>query len=1774
MEFTEGKANLKKTILANGQHQMIIRTSAPQTRVNDVNTQVAETRDSETTDIEFPNITSYYIKNGTTYSGEEENLVTNGNNVSRAYYTINIKSIGNFSVPTLVKLCVKLSGPYDVIRVYNEDLSIQLDKIKYDSTSGYYICDVTKAFMDNKSATICFASSSSASTFIYSEYADDDSNYPYAEVTYIPDQAVEEHQQYITGTVGDKVSYSVNVRTGKVRVAVQDIALEGYNLPLDLTHVHMPNYPVSNNIESCGKTYQHLGWKLNYQQYLKLDSNNYVYIDAAGDKHTFVLADNADSVAPLFYDMDKSGLLYDPADSSITDVNGNRLVFVGGCLKHFVDKYNNTLTLNYGTGSNATRVSSITDGMGRTTSFTYTTSGTNRYLSKATRPDGKIITYTKNILGLLSKITYDGKIIEFIYNSNGFITSITCYGQEKVVFDYGDSGQAIGIKNYFVQSGVTTLTHSLSFTRNPYVVAVTNELSTTILYKFDAEGLFVGSAETDGNTRGLISTYCTDNLSHSTAFTQLSNIAQTMLSGNSIVSSGTNITQRELNVTANTYSLRAGIDYVVSAFGHFEGVESFDTATYATLCITLGYMEAPNDYSNILEVYQILVFNPQDGETQFVAKKIRIPKNNYPWYVRIDVTLNNAPNGAQFVYHSVNIQESTNSIEYDCIRGLTESVFGPVCSIWRKPNDSSGSYEHWYHVYRPLRITYTNNNNQTETIEESDYTYFDAYYNQLTRRNYSSTSRYNVWINNGKRLIQNAKATQLIFFAGRTTTVHTHDIGRGGIVHFDSSARDLHYIKHCVYGTNPVIQEFSENQRTKVNNDVTDNPVIQRSITHRNSILDVSMQESYFVQFPPNSQGGNDIYHTTSTYTMHIICRYTYNTYGNVTSIEKEAVETNEIIRQIFQYNNGILLSSSSPSGLTTNVHSFVHQTNTGNVVQDNIPFDANTDTVIITDYETGNNERVDQVKTDIPADLTASGQNTETTASLAYAYSGSNLLSVMRQHTESSVVIDDLAYQYDNDQYGLMSGYKINGTQIRTIDNSFTATGSSSSTIIRGTTLTQSYDRHDRLVETRSGVALNLRCQFAGAPDGSTAVAVNPDAFSADPLRKTRDATTNCNTTYSYDTSGNVTSILTKKSGVDYIAIDSQYDELSQETQRTTVVDGDTITESFTHTSVFAPVVSTTQVDVESTNTQVHQSGMSADQDKLYLVSKRKDVLGRLTSTSTIISDASINKGVGLDQDYVVNTSLPYSTKFQTIELNHADMQPAVYTTLYTEYYKYDKAENITAINTQPNSSPKKLYSYDKLGRLLTECNNDFSMRNNIAYTYDAGGNRRTSTLTTNLGAVTSRKYIYANDWTDKLMQIQETSYGSTTNYNFVYDAYGFPTTYKNNSMSWTRGSLLNVYEKDNRSFVFQYNAYGIRTQKQCGTATTQYKVNQTQLLAEKRTAEGNVTKITYTYANGEIVGLVVDGVSYHYLKNAFGDVVAIYNSDNSLVAQYRYDAWGNVLVLRSNGRPDITASSIGNINPIRYRSYYYDSDIGFYYCQSRYYDPDTGRWISPDSIRYLDTDSLGELNLFAYCGNNPVMGVDPCGTMPNWAKWLIGGVAFAGAIALTLLTGGALMPVVVGMVTSVAISASIQGLVAATEKNDGWDWDAFKQGAVDGAADGAMWGGIFALGGSILRTIKMVRNGVAIGENMTRVTQLAAKGGQITYKGMPGYNVIKAIGGENTARYLSMQHNKAFIERMMRWNISLIDFGIDTIRPYRSFYYLMETIVSSGYAYVTIMY
>ena len=221
-------------------------------------------------------------------------------------------------------------------------------------------------------------------------------------------------------------------------------------------------------------------------------------------------------------------------------------------------------------------------------------------------------------------------------------------------------------------------------------------------------------------------------------------------------------------------------------------------------------------------------------------------------------------------------------------------------------------------------------------------------------------------------------------------------------------------------------------------------------------------------------------------------------------------------------------------------------------------------------------------------------------------------------------------------------------------------------------------------------------------------------------------------------------------------------------------------------------------------------------------------------------------------------------------------------------------------------------------------------------------------------------------------------------------YDTIGNPLTWRGGlSFTWQNGRQLSTAQKSGLSLSYRYNASGIRTEKTVNGVTTEYYLDGSSIVAEKTGTD----VIWYLYDGMGLAGFELNGTSYYYVYNGQGDVIGILDSSGNRVVTYTYDSWGSPLSVTGS-----LASTVGQKNPIRYRGYYYDTETGLYYLQSRYYDPVVGRFLNGDN----QLSGIGGLplgyNIFVYCANNPVCHVDLTGT-----DWVLNGVTYVydGSIA-----------------------------------------------------------------------------------------------------------------------------------------------------------------------------
>lgn len=345
---------------------------------------------------------------------------------------------------------------------------------------------------------------------------------------------------------------------------------------------------------------------------------------------------------------------------------------------------------------------------------------------------------------------------------------------------------------------------------------------------------------------------------------------------------------------------------------------------------------------------------------------------------------------------------------------------------------------------------------------------------------------------------------------------------------------------------------------------------------------------------------------------------------------------------------------------------------------------------------------------------------------------------------------------------------------------------------------------------------------------------------------------------------------------------------------------------------------------------------------------------------------------------------------------------------------YIYDAFGNIAKVFE--NGKLIAEYSYDAMNRIVKEVN--IALDKTYEYDYDNNGN----ILRKSYGGSTD-KYIYDGD---RLLSFNDEK--------FIYDNLGNPTTYRNKTLRWQYGNRLLKFGET----TFAYDGFGNRIKK-----------DNIEFLYDKN---GNIIKqsdgLEFIYDNEGVIGLKHNGKQYFYRKDAQGNIIAILDSTGNVVVRYVYDCWGNHAIVAENGEDIEDKHHIGNLNPFRYNSYYYDRETGLYYLKSRYYDPEICRFISQDSLEYADHKAINGINLYVYCRNNPVNNCDPTG---NWSlkkffkkvAMVVAAVVVVVAVAAVVaVTAGAAAVAIAGAVgvgasmaatigTTVAVTAAVGGIV-----------------------------------------------------------------------------------------------------------------------------------------------
>ena len=658
------------------------------------------------------------------------------------------------------------------------------------------------------------------------------------------------------------------------------------------------------------------------------------------------------------------------------------------------------------------------------------------------------------------------------------------------------------------------------------------------------------------------------------------------------------------------------------------------------------------------------------------------------------------------------------------------------------------------------------------------------------------------------------------------------------------------------------------------------------------------------------------------------------------------------------------------------------------------------------------------------------------------YFYNNAGIQTKMYTGLNSTNDSDYMTTNYEYDAWGHLvrttdsTGYNSGATTYDLNGNALTVTDAN------GNVTTNTYDALNRVLTA------NTICS-----DTSKNVS---KSYVYDNMGRVRSKTANeVQTSYQYDNLGRVYQELSEKSFKGYF-----YEGISQYAKEQLV--------GINHQTMY----SSTQYeyDAEMRIAQVKESG-------------------NLTATYTY--DANGNKVSETLANGVVSTySYNGCNKVTKLVTKSGNSDISSY-----EYSYYLDGSDACKVRNENGTIETTSYDYDGLKRLTRESISNGKTADTYSYEYDDYGNRSKMVANGSEEYETVYDYTVNGKYTALLQKeiktVEETSNATisdglaisptdlitstaadakTEETAYSYDANGNQITKtaegKTETNTYDGLNQLIGFTDGETTASYKYNADGLRTSKTIDGKTINHiwdgnkqivvdmddsdwysaevYVRGTNLLAKFSKQSGNV-KTDYQY----------------YTQNAHGDVVNLTDSTGAITKSYKYDAFG----VEQN-------VDDADDNAFRYCGEYYDSESGTIYLRARYYDPTIGRFISRDSVTGENTDPLS-LNLYTYCHNNPILGVDPSGHLPNWAKFAIGAVATVAAVGITVATGGTAAPVLISVASSIAISA---GTEAVSHRLSTGSWEGAGEAALDGAVDGFMWGGIFAAAGSTFNAVKSV--------------------------------------------------------------------------------------------------
>ncbi|MBO4873108.1 MAG: hypothetical protein J5496_06805 [Lachnospiraceae bacterium] len=1390
-------------------------------------------------------------------------------------------------------------------------------------------------------------------------------NSPIFTLTYLNQEGLESYLTYHSSGSGTMGAIHVGDFNGNLVYTYSDLDMSGAYLPISISHVYNHSRRGTSALVGSGMYFGN-GMRLNLS--LRIEScsvNGYPYqlTDADGTVHYFSLkSGTAGAVGSTYekefesttvltktstgYTLDDGGTIqyyfntngYLTQLSDITNSKTQTLTYTNGRLTKVTDGAGREVTLSYnGSGY----LTGITDPAGRTTGYAYT----NGNLTTITRPDGLTVTLTYTLTDgtyMLTKVTdVDGRSIGITYDTHAPY-------RVKQLLEFGANNSEGQRLTWTYSEGETTVTdrqgrsETMLFDNSGHTVATR-----------DGEGhaVYGGYGETDDNLkhsllylskmRGSVRNLALNHSFETGTYSQwisYSSGSGSLTVDTSTVKEGTKslkIVNNDSNKYYGVYQEQtvpgmAGKTYTVSGYVYLENYSSVGTKGFRPI---FWYKDTTNHWVAIYGRY----LPYQSGWTRF-SLTCTIPENIGQEKLDYGFTMTNP--GTCYI-DCIQLVEGAVSESYNMLEnGHFKDAAGTVTpSKWTVISSSTGDGVTTGHNGNGYGL------NGEATVNKGIYQVVPVG-NGQAGDNYvfgawakaESVPRIGLFKNDNRD------------FAVRIRFIKADNTYEESVFNFEAKTPNWQYLSGSAVAPCPYVSiQYALIYNNQKNPVVFDDAELFRE--RFGDRLDYDDQGRIIKRTDPDGLETTYEYQWSGrpeikkvTFPDGTSTNYSYN------SSNRRLLTVTDASGKVLTYNydtNGNATSVSTTAGGQTmssgttaysgsyvssvtdpfgNITSFSYNQNRGLL---NSSTNANNDTTSYT-YNT-NNDQLTQVQT--------------ASSKVQYGYTNTRLVSLTHNTTTSSS--GNVVYNLTYNTFGTQTAVKVGTQSLASYTYAANNGELTCTTYGNGQYSEPTYDSLGRIIAMSYNGTVGYRYYYGS--DGRIGLE--------------EDLINNISWRYEYDQSGKLLAV----SGSNGESFVYEYSSTTGELTGQTFYNAANPT-GIHDTYTYANYSGTG----ERILSQISRDGGNATISYTYNGFYRATKTTKLNAGASVTSSYTFRPGTASNSTSVVPASIT-----QTVKNNGGSTVSSI-----TYNYTYDSLGNIETISE--GSTLKVKYYYDSLNQLTRE--NNVYLNKTITYSYDLGGNLTSvKEYAYQTGATVSgtptviNSYTYEDsNWKDKL-----TKYNGTT---ITYDQIGNPLTYYNGySFTWTQGRRLASASNGTNTISYAYNNDGIRISKTVNGVTTSYTLDGTKVIKE---TTGSDTIWYYYDESGAPVVFRLNSTLYLYTKNLQGDITGIRNTAGTLLVSYVYDAWGKVTATNVAGNTEGT--NLIAKNPYLYRGYRYDAETSLYYLNSRYYDPQTGRFINADVFVSTGQD-ISSTNMFIYCGNNPTCRADDIG---EWWHILVGAI------------------------------------------------------------------------------------------------------------------------------------------------------------------------------------